>query len=188
MPETGGQPNWQLGDSGPVGSAQQIDAGSLGDGAPPSTDPTTQLGDTSSGIVVLAFGAPDSKPTSRRRHWLVATVALLIAAATAVIVAFALTSGGTSYKVAHGPLWVAGQKGQQRVSVVTIVVKNTGKTTASPTCVIRANYLGSPLKPVTITESPPIQPGGVRIYINHMPIPVESAQFVKQSDITVACH
>ena len=187
MSETGEQLNSQLGDTAPVEGPQPIGIGPLDEGAPLSADSTPQLGDTSPGIVVIASSQPDSKRTSRRRHWLIAGLALLIAAVTAFVVIFALTSGGTSYKVAHGPVWTTVQNGR-KVSVVTVVVKNTGKTVASPTCVIRATYLGAPLKAATITETPPIQPGGVRIYINPVPIPAGSAKFFKKSDITVTCH
>ncbi len=152
-------------------------------------DQTQWLGETPPGAVPVVASAPDPDRATRRRLRIIKTLALLIAMAIIALVVIATMSRDVSpsYRVAHGTVWLAAPNGQE-VPVVTIVIKNTGRTTSSPTCVVRTTYFDIGLQGSTFSLKPPIKPGGVRFYISPLPSPPTSVSLVKKSDVTVTCH
>lgn len=157
---------------------------------PLGVDPTPQLGEAPPGGAGPTVGAPDPDHTSRGRRPIIATLVLLIAMVILGVVVIVHQGGpvaSPSYRVTHGTVWLAQQKGQS-VMVVTVVIKNVGRATGTPTCVVHTSYLGFGLQPSPIAVKPPIRPGGVRIYINPLPIPSVLISQVKKSDVKVTCR
>ncbi len=141
--------------------------------------PTSGFGD-----VTTETTTTEPERARRTKWWILAVLALAIIVVVVLIVV-QVSKSGPSYHVTYTGVQAVGPN----TTRVSVVVKNTGGSTGTPTCTLRATANGgAELGSGTFHEDQPIKPGDVTLYVNTLAISNGAAGLLKGSDISVACH
>ncbi len=141
--------------------------------------PTSGLGD-----IPTETATSEPERAKRTKWWILAVLAVALVVVVVLIVV-QVSKSGPSYRVTYTGVQAVGPNATR----VSVVVRNTGGSTGTPTCTVRATANGgAELGTGTFHEDRAIKPGDVTLYVNTLSISNGAAGLLKPSDISVTCH